>query len=64
MFTSDSFQYHFLQEYQRGWDGGGGSVGGWDVQRRGVSHNSDPFGQTEKGGRGVGAKIEHFLWVS
>ena len=36
----------------------------WNVQRRGVSSNSDPLGQTEKGERGEGAKIEHFSWVS
>ena len=26
--------------------------------------NSDPFGQTEKGGKGEGAKIGHFSWIS
>ena len=32
----------------------------------GVSPNSDPFGQTEKGGQGGGrgAKIGHFSWMS
>ena len=48
--------------------GGGGEMIGslsFDVQgwRRGVSPFSDPFGQTEKGGR-VGAKIGHFSWMS
>ena len=38
----------------------------FDVQgggERGVSPNSDPFEQTEKGGR-LGAKIGHFSWMS
>ena len=35
------------------------NVHGW-----GVSPNSDPFGQTEKGGEGGGTKIGHFSWMS
>ena len=30
----------------------------------GVLPNSDPFGQTEKGGKGECAKIGHFSWIS
>ena len=43
----------FLQEYQRGWEwGGGGLVGSLGFKIKGILPNSDPFGQTEKGGRG------------
>ena len=65
MCTSDSFQYNFLQEYQRGWGvvrGGGGGGGGYslsfDVQGRGGGGSPDlgPFGHTEKEGEGEGCK--------
>ena len=53
MCTSDSFQYNFLQEYQRGW--GGGEVGSlsFDIQGYGcrpISTHSDRQIKGEGGG--------------
>ena len=63
--TSDSFQYNFLQEYQKWWGWGDGVVGSlsFDIQGRRGPAQFGPIPTDRKRGQ-WGAKPGHFLWMS